>query len=38
MLDLPAIVEGAKDGKGRDRQVIAVVLVHHYCTRHVVDA
>ena len=38
LLDLPGIIEGAKDGKGRDRQVIAVVLVHHYCTRHDVDA
>jgi ribosome-interacting GTPase 1 len=25
ILDLPGIIEGAKDGKGRGRQVIAVV-------------
>ena len=29
MLDLPGIIEGAKDGKGRGRQVIAVAKTCH---------
>jgi ribosome-interacting GTPase 1 len=29
LLDLPGIIEGAKDGKGRGKQVIAGLLVFH---------
>jgi uncharacterized protein len=29
MLDLPGIIQGAKDGKGRGRQVIAVAKTCH---------
>jgi ribosome-interacting GTPase 1 len=28
LLDLPGIIEGAKDGKGRGRQVISTVGLH----------
>jgi len=28
LLDLPGIIEGAKDGKGRGKQVIAGKLIH----------
>lgn len=28
ILDLPGIIEGAKDGRGRGRQVIAGKLIH----------
>ena len=30
LLDLPGIIEGAKDGKGRGRQVIAGILTSFY--------
>lgn len=29
LLDLPGIIEGAKDGKGRGRQ-LTIVLLHHF--------
>jgi len=33
LLDLPGIIEGAKDGKGRGRQVIAgITQLHHMIT------
>jgi ribosome-interacting GTPase 1 len=30
LLDLPGIIEGAKDGKGRGKQVIAGILFYHF--------
>lgn len=32
LLDLPGIIEGAKDGKGRGRQVIAGWYRNHFRT------
>lgn len=30
LLDLPGIIEGAKDGKGRGKQVIAGLIIFYY--------
>jgi len=31
LLDLPGIIEGAKDGKGRGKQVIAGIFILYFC-------
>lgn len=36
LLDLPGIIEGAKDGKGRGRQVIAGTIPWHLLNRDVI--